>query len=130
MPAPTCCKRLPFTPARINWRPRGWRGRGAGSNARRGGWRGRAPNEGSRRAVSCYTACQPVAFHTPPEQPNFTALPEFPTGLTPLQLSRQEMGDYALQARDLGVNYIGSCCGSVAEHVREMARVLGKLPEV
>ncbi len=29
----------------------------------------------------------------------------------------------------MGINYIGSCCGSVAEHVREMARVLGKLPE-
>ena len=28
----------------------------------------------------------------------------------------------------MGINYIGSCCGSVAEHVREMARVLGKLP--
>jgi hypothetical protein len=27
------------------------------------------------------------------------------------------------------VNLIGSCCGSVAIHVREMARALGKLPE-
>jgi betaine-homocysteine S-methyltransferase len=80
-------------------------------------------------AVSCYTACQPVAYHTPEEQANFTALPQFPTALTPLQLSRQEMGEYAAQARDMGINYIGSCCGSVAEHVREMARVLGKLPE-
>jgi hypothetical protein len=26
------------------------------------------------------------------------------------------------------VRYIGSCCGSVAEHVRAMAKVLGKLP--
>ncbi|MDB5077456.1 MAG: homocysteine methyltransferase [Chloroflexi bacterium] len=82
-----------------------------------------------RNAVACYTACQPVAYRTPAEQPNFTALPEFPTGLTPLQLSRQAFGDFALKARDLGINYIGSCCGSVAEHVREMARVLGKLPE-
>ena len=39
------------------------------------------------------------------------------------------MGDYAVQARDMGINYIGSCCGSVAIHVREMARALGKLPE-
>jgi hypothetical protein len=36
------------------------------------------------------------------------------------------MGGYAATARDLGVGYIGSCCGSVASHVREMARVLGK----
>jgi 5-methyltetrahydrofolate--homocysteine methyltransferase len=38
------------------------------------------------------------------------------------------MADFALKARDLGVNYIGSCCGSVAAHVRAMARALGKLP--
>src|SRR5436309_2547554 len=28
----------------------------------------------------------------------------------------------------IGVDYIGACCGSVAIHIREMARVLGKLP--
>jgi betaine-homocysteine S-methyltransferase len=81
------------------------------------------------QAVSCYTACQPVAYHTPPEQPNFTALPEFPYALDRLQLTRHEMGDYAAKARDMGINYIGSCCGSVAEHVRAMALALGKLPE-
>ena len=80
-------------------------------------------------AVSCYTACQPVAYHTPHEQPNFTALPAFPNALDPLQLTRAEMADYAVKAREMGINYIGSCCGSVAEHVRAMARALGKLPE-
>jgi hypothetical protein len=38
------------------------------------------------------------------------------------------MARYAQQARDIGVNYIGACCGAVATHIREMARVLGKLP--
>jgi len=28
----------------------------------------------------------------------------------------------------MGINYIGSCCGSVAAHVRAMAKALGKLP--
>jgi len=70
-----------------------------------------------------------VAYRTPKEKPDFTSLPEFPYALDPLQLTRKEMGDYALQARDMGINYIGSCCGTVAMHVREMARVLGKLPE-
>jgi 5-methyltetrahydrofolate--homocysteine methyltransferase len=36
------------------------------------------------------------------------------------------MADYAIAARDLGANYIGSCCGSIASHVREMAYALGK----
>ena len=80
-------------------------------------------------AVSCYTACQPVAYHTPEDQVNFTQLPQFPYDLDPLQLTRRAMADYAVAARDMGINYIGSCCGSVAEHVRAMARVLGKLPE-
>ncbi len=84
--------------------------------------------EEMRRAVDCALACQPVAYRTPAEAPDFTSLPQFPTQLDPLQLSRKEMADYALRARDIGVNYIGSCCGAVATHVREMARALGKVP--
>jgi betaine-homocysteine S-methyltransferase len=84
--------------------------------------------EKMREAVDGYLACQPVGYRTPKDKPDFTSLAEFPYGLDPLQLTRKEMGEYALQAREIGINYIGSCCGSVAEHVREMARVLGKLP--
>jgi betaine-homocysteine S-methyltransferase len=84
--------------------------------------------EEMRGAVSTYLASQPVAYRTPPESPDFTSLPQFPLELDPLQLSRKEMADYALRARDIGVNFIGACCGAVATHVREMARVLGKLP--
>ncbi len=80
-----------------------------------------------RRAVTAYVACQPVAYRTPAKQPDFTSLPAFPFELDPLQLSRKEMAAYALQARDMGVNYIGACCGAVATHIREMARALGKL---
>lgn len=39
------------------------------------------------------------------------------------------MPAYARQAQDLGVNVIGSCCGSIPVHVREMARAMGKRPE-
>jgi betaine-homocysteine S-methyltransferase len=85
--------------------------------------------EQMRQAVSGYLACQPVAYRTPKDKPDFTSLPEFPLALDPLQLTRKEMGDYALRAREIGINYIGSCCGSVAIHVREMARALGKLSE-
>ena len=86
------------------------------------------PMEEMRKAVDGYLACQPVAYNTPKDRPDFTSLPEFPYALDPLQLTRKQMGDYAQQAKEIGINYIGSCCGSVAMHVREMARVLGKLP--
>ena len=85
--------------------------------------------EEMRKAVSGYLACQPVAYRTPKEKPDFTSLPEFPLALDPLQLTRKEMADYARSAREIGINYIGSCCGSVAIHVREMAGALGKLSE-
>jgi len=79
-----------------------------------------------RAAVDAYVACQPVAYRTPQHSHDFTALPEFPHGLETLQLSRSEMADYAVRACDLGIDFIGSCCGSVASHVRAMARALGK----
>ena len=41
-------------------------------------------------------------------------------------MTRYDMAEFATRARDMGVNYIGSCCGSGAAHVREMARALGK----
>jgi betaine-homocysteine S-methyltransferase len=85
--------------------------------------------EKMRKAVSGYLACQPVAYRTPKEKPDFTSLPEFPYALDPLQLTRKEMGDYALRAKEIGINYIGSCCGSVAMHVRAMAQALGKLSD-
>jgi betaine-homocysteine S-methyltransferase len=84
--------------------------------------------ERMRKAVDGYLASQPVGYRTPKNKPDFTSLAEFPYGLDPLQLTRKEMGEYALRAKEIGINYIGSCCGSVSEHVREMARVLGKLP--
>jgi betaine-homocysteine S-methyltransferase len=81
-----------------------------------------------RKAVKGYIGCQPVAYRTTRAHRDFTSLPAFPDQLEPYQLTRREMAEYAAQARDLGVNYIGACCGAVATHIREMARVLGKLP--
>jgi betaine-homocysteine S-methyltransferase len=73
-------------------------------------------------------ASQPVAYATTEHEPDFTATSAFPYGLTPMTLSRGAMAEYAVRAREAGVRYIGSCCGSVAEHVRAMAKALGKLP--
>jgi betaine-homocysteine S-methyltransferase len=81
-----------------------------------------------REAVEGYVAAQPAAYGTTAEQPDFTALPEFPFALEPLQLPRQALAAFAVKARDLGVNFIGSCCGSAAAHVRAMAQALGKRP--
>jgi betaine-homocysteine S-methyltransferase len=92
-----------------------------------------------REAASGYVASQPVAYRTTADRPDFTSMPNFPYALSPLQLSRGEMAwggggggggrGGAGRPPHAGINVIGSCCGSVAEHVRGMARLLGKLPE-
>ncbi len=81
-----------------------------------------------RKAVDGYVASQPVAYRTTSDRPDFTAWPNFPYSLSPMQLARAEMADFAVEAREAGIDVIGSCCGSVAEHVRAMAKVLNKLP--
>src|SRR5438477_5990888 len=42
--------------------------------------------EEMRAAVSGFVACQPVAFRTPADRPDFTSLEAFPHALDPLQL--------------------------------------------
>ncbi|HVM25415.1 MAG TPA: homocysteine S-methyltransferase family protein [Candidatus Limnocylindrales bacterium] len=74
-------------------------------------------------------ACQPVGYHTTLAEPNFSARPEFPFALESIALTRGEMAAYALAAKEMGVGLIGSCCGSVAIHVRAMAVALGKLED-
>jgi betaine-homocysteine S-methyltransferase len=85
-----------------------------------------------RAAVSCHVAAQPVPYRTTPEQPTFVALQHedgsraFPVALDPFVLTRFEMADFAVAARDLGVNYLGICCGGAPHHVRSMAEALGR----
>jgi betaine-homocysteine S-methyltransferase len=81
-----------------------------------------------KRAVTIPVACQPAAYRTPDDNPDFTAQKEFPYELEVLQMSRREFAQYALEAREKGIRYIGACCGAAPFHVREMARALGKLP--
>ena len=81
-----------------------------------------------RQATDAYVGAQPVAYRTTAEKPDFTAWPNFPYALSPMQLSRAEMADFAVKAKEAGLNVIGSCCGSVAEHVRAMGKAIGKTP--
>jgi betaine-homocysteine S-methyltransferase len=85
-----------------------------------------------REAVSCPVAAQPVPYRTTSEEPTFVALHHddgsraFPVALDPFLLTRFEMGDFAITARELGVGYIGICCGGAPHHVRSMAEALGR----
>jgi betaine-homocysteine S-methyltransferase len=83
-------------------------------------------------AVDCSVAAQPVPYRTTSEEPTFQSLRDangarvFPLALDPFLCTRFEMADFAISARDLGVDYIGVCCGGAPHHVRSMAESLGR----
>ena len=85
-----------------------------------------------RSSVDVAVAAQPVPYRTSPAAPAFESFESadgrhlFPIELEPLQCTRFEMADFARRARDIGVNYIGICCGGGPHHVRAMAEALGR----
>jgi betaine-homocysteine S-methyltransferase len=85
-----------------------------------------------REKVRCYVAAQPVPYRTTEAQPTFQSLREagadrgFPIALDPFLHTRFEMADFAREAHELGVSYIGICCGAGPHHVRAMAEALGR----
>jgi betaine-homocysteine S-methyltransferase len=85
-----------------------------------------------RGAVSCPIAGQPVPYRTTSSQATFQALRDdrgrrvFPIALDPFTCTRFDMADFAVAARDLGVRFIGICCGGAPHHVRAMAEALGR----
>jgi betaine-homocysteine S-methyltransferase len=85
-----------------------------------------------RSAVDVAVAAQPVPYRTSTATPAFESLRAedgrrmFPIQLESFQCTRFEMADFARQAHDIGVNYIGICCGGGPHHVRAMAEALGR----
>jgi betaine-homocysteine S-methyltransferase len=85
-----------------------------------------------REAVGCAVAAQPVPYRTTEAMPTMESLRAdgvdraFPLALEPFSCTRFEMAGFAAAARDLGVNYIGICCGGAPHHVRAMAEALGR----
>jgi betaine-homocysteine S-methyltransferase len=82
--------------------------------------------EQMRRAVDVHIACQPVAFAT--SRDPFFEHECFPLSLERVQLSRFELARFAKRAQQVGVGFIGGCCGVQACHIRSMAEALGRRP--
>ena len=89
-----------------------------------------------RAAVSCPVAALPVPYRTTEAQPSMQALRDparggaqaFPTALDPFTCTRHELSEFTTAALDLGVRYLGICCGAGPHHVRAMAEAAGKAP--
>ena len=95
-----------------------------------------------RAAVKCHVGALPIPYRTSKEYPTFFNLPDydncgcpsphgrtFPTALDPLFCNRYEIGKFAKEAYDLGIKYIGVCCGANPMLIRETAEAVGlKVP--
>jgi betaine-homocysteine S-methyltransferase len=89
-----------------------------------------------RDAVSCEVAALPVPYRTTEAEPTMQSLRDpardgaqaFPTSLDPFTCTRQELADFATAALNLGVRYLGVCCGAAPHHIRAVAEAAGKVP--
>jgi len=85
-----------------------------------------------RETVDCAVAIQPVPYRTDAITPTMQSFRSsdgeraFPVALDPFVCTRFEMAEFALQAQELGVDYVGICCGAGPHHVRAMAEALGR----
>ena len=91
-----------------------------------------------RKALKCHVAGLPISYRTTNQNPTFLNLPDnngcfcptphktpFPTALDPMQCNRYEIGNFAKEAFDMGVNYLGVCCGANPMLIREVAEAVG-----
>merc|ERR1711974_294312 len=66
-----------------------------------------------------FLMCQPLGYRDPDAGHfGWINLPEFPYAIEPRQITRIEAMKYARGAYDLGIRYIGGCCGFEPYHIR------------
>lgn len=84
-----------------------------------------------KQKVTCPIAALPVPYKTTKEHPTFQKLKNetkraFPTSLEPHLLTREEVHTFTKKAEELGIEYIGLCCGNAPHFTRSMSEALGR----
>jgi betaine-homocysteine S-methyltransferase len=90
-------------------------------------------------ALEVPVAALPVPYRTSEAEPSFTSLCDvghpsgpggraFPVALDPFCCNRFEIAEFTARAAELGVRYLGLCCGAGPHHIRSMAQALGRTP--
>lgn len=89
-----------------------------------------------REQVSGHVAALPVPYQTSSEMPTFQSLRHerhdgmlFPTALEPFASTRYEVAEFARAADEIGVDYLGLCCGNSPYLTRSLAEAIGRTPE-
>ncbi|KAJ8314969.1 hypothetical protein KUTeg_007119, partial [Tegillarca granosa] len=73
-------------------------------------------------------AALPVPFRTNNECKTFQGVLLQYLDLNCVMCSRSDVRRFAQEAKELGVNYIGLCCGNAPNYLREIAEVYGRKP--
>ena len=84
-------------------------------------------------------AALPIPFRTTEKNPTFFNLEDhngctcpsphgraFPTALDPMYCNRYEIRKFAEESHNLGIKYLGVCCGAAPIHIREVAEAIGR----
>ena len=79
----------------------------------------------------------PVMYRTTDEKPTFFDFeddacpinnPVYPHGLDAFQVSTREVTDFTKKCKEMGLKYMGLCCGNTGSYTRAMAEALGRKP--
>jgi len=84
-----------------------------------------------RKAVNIPIAALPVGYNTNPEKPTMQTLIPIDRcylELEPYVLTRFQVMEFTKQCMEIGVNYMGVCCGGAPYMIRAMAEALGRSP--
>ncbi|XP_061178821.1 S-methylmethionine--homocysteine S-methyltransferase BHMT2-like [Saccostrea echinata] len=88
-----------------------------------------------RKACKGPICMLPVPYRTTPEQPTMQTLRDaesgktaFPFDLPAFACSRTQVAEFAREAKEVGVQYIGLCCGNTAHYIRVVAEEYGRRP--
>ncbi|XP_059141150.1 betaine--homocysteine S-methyltransferase 1-like [Physella acuta] len=88
-----------------------------------------------RAACKGPIACLPVPYRTSEKFPTMQSLQDpdtgkqsFPYDLPGHTCTRSEIENFAKSCKELGVNYVGLCCGNCSHYTRIVAEVYGRKP--
>jgi len=86
-----------------------------------------------KEKVKIPLACLPVCYRTDDLKPNFQRLTHIDTGescyphdLVQHSISLKEVTWFADQCKEIGVDYIGLCCGNDPNYMRTLTKVFGR----
>ncbi|KAJ8025150.1 Betaine--homocysteine S-methyltransferase 1 [Holothuria leucospilota] len=88
-----------------------------------------------RSGVKAHLAALPITYRTTEKEPTFYNLTDpktgrkvFPTNMDCFLNSRDDIFDFGGRCDELGISYVGLCCGNSPHYTRALAESMGRNP--